>query len=188
MAQIIKATPTELNEVTNLALELWPKHTLLALAREMSDYLSRGDRAVFLYAPDLEDTVPETDNSPQTTMDEDPAIRYSHRVTDRYCGLALFSLRYDYVEGSDSSPTGYLEGIYVREGHRRMGIAQALLAAGERWAMKKGCTALGSDCELSNDISLAFHLGVGFTEANRIVCLIKPLDPEQLSDKKTDAD
>ena len=79
------------------------------------------------------------------------------------------------MEGTDSSPVGYLEGIYVEEDCRKQGIARALLAACENWAKTKGCTEFASDCELDNTQSLRFHLNVGFIEANRIICFTKKL-------------
>lgn len=90
-------------------------------------------------------------------------------------GFAELSLRRDYVEGSDSSPVGYLEGVYVLPEYRRQGVAKALLACAERWAAQKGCTQMASDCALGNDDSLQFHLGSGFAEANRIICFIKDI-------------
>jgi len=90
-------------------------------------------------------------------------------------GFAQCQLRYDYVEGTDSSPVGYLEGIYVADGYRKQGVARELLSACESWAKAKGCTEFASDCELDNTQSLRFHLSVGFEEANRIICFTKKL-------------
>ena len=90
-------------------------------------------------------------------------------------GFAQCALRHDYVEGTDSSPVGYLEGIYVSEPFRKRGIARELLRACETWAKEKGCREFASDCELSNTQSLKFHLGVGFAEANRIICFTKKI-------------
>ncbi len=39
------------------------------------------------------------------------------------CGFAQCQLRRDYVEGTSSSPVGYLEGIYVDEARRHRGHA-----------------------------------------------------------------
>jgi aminoglycoside 6'-N-acetyltransferase I len=94
---------------------------------------------------------------------------------ERAVGFAQCQLRHDYVEGTDSSPVGYLEGIYVADGYRKQGIAKALLKACENWAKTKGCSEFASDCELSNLQSLHFHLSMGFEEANRIVCFTKKL-------------
>lgn len=90
-------------------------------------------------------------------------------------GFAQCGLRHDYVEGTETSPVGYLEGIYVAEGYRHRGAARALLHACEDWAQAMGCTEFASDCELDNTESLAFHLACGFEEANRIICFTKSL-------------
>ena len=90
-------------------------------------------------------------------------------------GFAQCGLRRDYVEGTDSSPVGYLEGIYVAEDCRNKGVAKALLSACEDWAREQGCTEFASDCELDNTASLRFHLNVGFQESNRIICFTKKL-------------
>ena len=51
----------------------------------------------------------------------------------------------------------------------------AALAACEAWAKERGCAEFASDCELDNADSLRFHLGVGFEEANRVICFKKDL-------------
>ncbi len=90
-------------------------------------------------------------------------------------GFAQCQLRHDYVEGTDSSPVGYLEGIYVDEAHRGKGVAAQLLQACENWASDMGCTEFASDCELGNAASQHFHEKAGFMEANRIICYTKKL-------------
>ena len=90
-------------------------------------------------------------------------------------GFAQCQLRRDYVEGTESSPVGYLEGIFVEKSSRGQGIARQLLAACENWARAQGCREFASDCELDNEGSLAFHLALGFAEANRIICFTKKL-------------
>lgn len=90
-------------------------------------------------------------------------------------GFAQCQLRHDYVEGTDSSPVGYLEGIWVSEACRGRGAARLLLFACEEWARCCGCTEFASDCELDNVQSLHFHLHTGFEEANRIICFTKKL-------------
>ena len=90
-------------------------------------------------------------------------------------GFAQCQLRRDYVEGTDSSPVGYLEGIFVEKSHRHRGLAKQLMTACEEWAREQGCTEFASDCELESTGSLAFHLALGFAEANRIICFTKKL-------------
>ena len=85
------------------------------------------------------------------------------------------SLRRDHVEGTHSSPVGYVEGIYVKPGHRGRGIAKELVDHAKGWARQRGCTELASDCEIGNAGSRAFHNGVGFREANTIVCFAMKL-------------
>ncbi|MGM9974610.1 MAG: aminoglycoside 6'-N-acetyltransferase [Clostridiaceae bacterium] len=98
------------------------------------------------------------------SLDKDIAVAFAH------C-----SLRHDYVEGTESSPVGYLEGIYVKDEYRNRGIAGKLVAECEKWAKEQSCSEFASDCELDNTDSLKFHLKVGFQEANRIICFNKKL-------------
>lgn len=144
--KIERAQQRHLDAVTNLALQLWPAHEYTELRQEIGEILSQPDAAFFL-AFDGETPV----------------------------GFAQCQLRRDYVEGTESSPVGYLEGIFVAEGCRHQGIARELLVACEIWAKAQGCAEFASDCELSNTESLRFHLRVGFLEANRIICFAKKL-------------
>ena len=79
------------------------------------------------------------------------------------------------MEGTESSPVGYLEGVYVKEAYRKQGIGRELVSACERWAKEQGCTEFGSDCELTNETSQAFHRAIGFEEANRIVAYVRKI-------------
>ena len=143
---IQKAEIKDLPVIAELACQLWPDHTVEEMRSEFAETLTKSDAAFFLaYA-------------------EETAI-----------GFAQCQLRHDYVEGTDFSPVGYLEGIYVAEEYRKHGIARELLSACESWAKEKGCTEFASDCELDNVQSLQFHLNVGFEEANRIICFTKKL-------------
>ena len=90
-------------------------------------------------------------------------------------GFAQCQLRHDDVEGCETSPVGFLEGVYVRPEHHRKGIARQLVAACENWARSVGCTEFGSDCEIDNTESLAFHLAIGFEEAGRTIWFNKKL-------------
>jgi len=94
---------------------------------------------------------------------------------DEAVAFLSLSLRNDYVEGTDSSPVGYIEGIYVAPDFRRKGIAEKLINHAKEWSMKFGCTELASDCDIDNTSSQAFHTGVGFTEAGRQVCFTMKL-------------
>ena len=97
------------------------------------------------------------------------------RDGEKSVGFAQCHLRHDYVEGTEESPVGYLEGVYIEPEYRMQGCARALLAACENWAREMGCREFASDCELDNRESLHFHLSAGFQEANRIICFVKEL-------------
>ena len=90
-------------------------------------------------------------------------------------GFAQCQLRYDYVEGTKTTPVGYLEGIFIKEEYRNKGYAKQLLAECEAWAKEKGCQEFASDCEINNIDSFHFHKAVNFREANRIICFTKVL-------------
>ena len=144
--QIKKAAAKDAEAVAVMAVKMWTSHTVDELAQEFVGVMQDPDSAVFLLT------------------DEDKAV-----------GFAQCGLRHDYVEGADSSPVGYLEGIFVEEAYRGQGCAGMLLSRCEAWAKEKGCTEFASDCELDNEISRQFHLGLGFREANRIICFTKKL-------------
>ena len=113
-------------------------------------------------------------SEPAYIADEEAAV-FLYRKQDGAAGFAHCQLRHDYVEGTESSPVGYLEGIYVKEACRGEGIARKLLAACEDWAREKGCTEFASDCELTNIVSQNFHRAVGFEEANRLVEYVRKI-------------
>ena len=142
---ITKATMKEAALVAELAIKMWEAHSVEELTEEFADYINSGG-AVFL------------------AWNDEQAI-----------GFAQCGFRHDYVEGTESSPVGYLEGIFVEEAYRRQGIAKVLLHACQTFAKEQGCTEFASDCELENEESLRFHLKMGFTEANRIICFMKKL-------------
>ena len=83
--------------------------------------------------------------------------------------LAEVALRRDYVNGTETSPVAFLEGIYVTPAQRRMGVARVLLDAVRDWAMEQGCTELASDTGLDNFVSKAAHEALGFEETERVV-------------------
>jgi aminoglycoside 6'-N-acetyltransferase I len=106
----------------------------------------------------------------------DPRIEtFVAEADDGIAGFAEVSLRSDYVNGCETSPVAFLEGIYVRPEHRRHGLGRALVAAAEQWARDHGCSELGSDALLANHLSHRFHGGAGFEETGRVVYFRKAL-------------
>lgn len=94
---------------------------------------------------------------------------------DEPIGFVQCSLRHDYVEGTKSSPVGYLEGIYLKPYYRSKGIGRKLLEKCEVWAKNQGCLEFASDCGINNVDSLKFHLSTGFEEVSRVICFKKEL-------------
>ena len=84
-------------------------------------------------------------------------------------GLAEVSLRTDYVNGTQTSPVAFLEGLYVVPQARRKGVAGALVAAVCEWARRAGCQEIASDAVLENSISHVVHRALGFEETERVV-------------------
>ena len=118
-------------------------------------------------------TVDEQEAEFLETLNEEQAAFFIHYVDDLPVGFAQCGLRTDYVEGTESSPVGYLEGIFVQANYRGNGYAKELLWNCENWAKQMGCTEFASDCELDNIGSLKFHIAMGFAEANLIICFKK---------------
>lgn len=109
------------------------------------------------------------------TFEEGKENAFMYMLDNQYIAFINLSIRSDYVEGSETSPVGYVEGIYVKPDYRGQGISRLLIEHAEKWSKDQGFQELASDCELTNSESIAFHNRVGFTEANRIVCFIKAL-------------
>lgn len=143
---IRKATLNDTSVLAELAIQMWSSHTLSELAEDFADIVSSNDAACY--------------------------IKY---IDDIPVGFAQCQLRHDYVEGTYSSPVGYLEGIFVAPEYQHKGYAKELLYECELWAKEKGCSEFASDCELDNTNSLNFHIAMGFEEANRVICFRKGL-------------
>jgi aminoglycoside 6'-N-acetyltransferase I len=90
-------------------------------------------------------------------------------------GFAEAAIRRDYVNGCETSPVAFVEGIHVVPEHRRQGVAGALIAAVEQWARDQGLRELASDALIENSQSHAMHRALGFSETERVVYFRKAL-------------
>lgn len=143
---IRQASNNDIGIIAGLAVKLWEDNLVEELTEEFSELISKDNACIFL--------------------------KYENDIP---VGFAQCQLRSDYVEGTETSPVGYLEGIFVLEGYRKRGYAKELLHACETWAKDMGCAEFASDCELDNTDSFRFHMAMQFTEANRIICFTKKL-------------
>lgn len=144
---IINVNSKNINQLAALANKLWPDNSIEDLKTDFEASFETKDEEAFLYKDTLDNIV----------------------------GFIQLSVRVDYVEGSEATPVAYIEGIYVEEEARRSGVAKDLAAFAEKWGKDRGCKEIASDCELNNTLSIDFHEGIGFKEANRIVCFIKKI-------------
>jgi aminoglycoside 6'-N-acetyltransferase I len=143
---IKEATEEDALILAELAVQMWHSHTISELQAEFINLICSENAVCF--------------------------IKY---INNKAIGFAQCQLRNDYVEGTSTSPVGYLEGIFIQEEYRHNGYARELLLKCEKWAKEKQCTEFASDCELDNEMSLKFHLSMGFEEANRIICFRKDI-------------
>ena len=90
-------------------------------------------------------------------------------------GFIEGSIRSDYVNGTGSSPVGFIEGVYVVPSRRRKGVARQLYAAIADWAKARGCRELASDALVDNEVSQRAHRALGFRETERVVYFTKAL-------------
>ncbi|MUK89348.1 GNAT family N-acetyltransferase [Ornithinibacillus sp. L9] len=147
MAEIMAATRNQVDEVTNLAMDLWSGHDYNELRKEFMECMESDKNHVLLY------------------YEKDKAVAFMY-----------VSIRTDYVEGSTSSPTGYIEGIYVKPAFRRKGISKKLFDVAKKWFIEKECKQVGSDIEFDNKVSYKLHKSIGFKEAGRLITFIQDLD------------
>jgi aminoglycoside 6'-N-acetyltransferase I len=128
-----------------LRRRLWPDHSRELLTREQQEILADPERnAVFVAA----------------TPDGEPI------------GFVEVALR-DWAAGCSTRPVGYIEAWYVEPSYQRRGLGRRLIEAAEGWALARGCSEMGSDAELDNEVSQRAHRALGYAEAIRLVCFSK---------------
>lgn len=88
-------------------------------------------------------------------------------------GFIQISIRTDYVNGSTTSPVGFIEGIFVDENYRKKGIARKLVDRAVSYFKNEGIKEIASDVLIDNIDSQNFHKSIGFEEIERVVCYIK---------------
>ncbi|UTA55501.1 GNAT family N-acetyltransferase [Lysobacter soli] len=122
--------------------------------------------------PDADDTV---DALLAQLEEDDQLVLLAFDADGQAIGFAEATLRHDYVNGTESSPVGFLEGLYVVPPARRSGVGRALVDAVERWTRERGCQELASDALIDNTASHAAHAAYGFEETERVVYFRKAL-------------
>ena len=147
MAHIEKCDAKMIPQWVALRIALWPDEDREILAQDAPGMLGRPDMLVLV-----------------------------GREGDAVAGFVEAAIRRDYVNGCQTSPVAFVEGIYVRPDYRGRGVARALVVAVEGWAREQGIKELASDVLLDNQQSHAMHQALGFSETERVVYFRKVLD------------
>lgn len=93
-------------------------------------------------------------------------------------GFVEASVRRDHVNGTQSPPVGFLEGLYVAPASRGRGVARALVQAAEAWALGAGCREMALDAAIDGEAAHATYRALGYAETERAVFFAKPLPGE----------
>lgn len=142
------AAPRDAEDWAALRVELWPDDPISDHRAEVAEALaSEADLAVFV----------------------------AEASDGRLAGFVEAALRHDYVNGCETSPVAFVEGLYVRPEFRKAQIGRALCDAVADWGRRRGCSELASDALSDNLESHAFHQAVGFEETERVVYFRKAL-------------
>ena len=112
--EITLCTSADLDDWTQLRVALWPDYPAPELRAGAAAMLDEAGEGVALIC----------------------------RVNGQPAGFAEGSLRRDYVNGCETSPVAFLEGIYVVPAHRNKGVAEALVERVAR-VHKELCRAAG---------------------------------------------
>ncbi|NLP51694.1 GNAT family N-acetyltransferase [Bacillus sp. RO1] len=144
--KVVGALTVHKEHYTEMALDLWPESTEEELHDSFREIMASNRDKILFYC-----------------------------LGSEFVAFIHLSIRVDYVEGTESSPTGYIEGVYVKPHYRRKGYSAKLVEVGEKWLKKKGCKQIGSDIHLDNHVSYDFHIGMGFKESSRLIAFIKDI-------------
>ena len=145
--RIVPLDEARLAQWATLRQQLWPHHGIAAHLQEGGELLTNAGLNAFLALDEQSQAV----------------------------GFADAALRHDYVNGCESSPVVYLEGVYVQPASRQRGLARALIAQVAQWGRELGCRELASDAAIDNLASQRMHERLGFAETERVVFFKKAL-------------
>ena len=89
-------------------------------------------------------------------------------------GFIELALR-PYVNGCNTSPVAFIEGIWVDDKLQKRGIGNLLVMKAEEWARSLSIKELASDTRIESDHSIHAHKAWGFEETERVVYFKKDL-------------
>lgn len=111
--------------------------------------------------------IPILAGKPNGTM---PMAVFVAEVNDGVlAGFLEVGLR-SHADGCDPRHSvGFVEGWFVTERYRRLGLGAQLLAAAEDWARSKGCVEMASDTWIDHALSQRVHEALKFEVVDRCV-------------------
>ena len=128
----------DFDEWLNLRHSLWPYHTLEELRKEMEEIYKRFKLDYMFYIAEGNENI---------------------------VGFIELSIR-ETALGCKTKNVGFIEGWYVKEKYRKMGVGKLLVEKGETWAIDNGCTEMGSDTTTRYPISPIAHKSLGYEEVD----------------------
>jgi len=143
---IRRATNEDKESWVRMRQGLWPEAPLEYLNYDLDEILSDPRRAVFV----------------------------ATRADGSLVAFIEASLR-EFAEGCETSPVGYIEAWFVDENIRGQKLGRELILTAENWARERGCTEMGSDTWLENEVSIQAHRKTGYDEVERLVHFLKHL-------------
>jgi aminoglycoside 6'-N-acetyltransferase I len=150
--KVRQANGSDKNELAKMRALLWPEASIEEHRKELESVLR-----FRMYG-----TLPMT-------------ILISQDDSGALTGFIEIGLR-SHADGCDPArPVGFVEGWFVHEASRKLGIGSALMRSAERWARTKGCREMASDTWIDDQKSIRSHQALGFELVDRCVHFRKAL-------------
>jgi aminoglycoside 6'-N-acetyltransferase I len=151
-AKIRQARIGDERELAQMRALLWPDESV-------EEHLREAEAALAGHAAG---TLPNT-------------ILVSQEEGERLSGFLEVGLR-SHADGCDTRHSvGFVEGWFVRQPFRGMGVGRDLMKAAEDWARAQGCLEMASDALIDKEESQSAHCALGFEVVDRCVHFKKSL-------------
>jgi aminoglycoside 6'-N-acetyltransferase I len=152
MPNIRPAEIRDCTEIARLHLLLWPECELAEEKRQIEMLLSTGRSGTL------------------------PAAVFVAEATDgALVGFLEAGLR-SHADGCDvSRPVGFVEGWFVKQKYRKLGLGRALMLSAENWARQQNAIEMASDALITEERSHRAHCALGFEVVDRCVHFRKSL-------------
>ena len=141
-------SPEYLGQWVRLRQQLWPEHNAEQHLNEGLEILASAQHMSFVLI-----------------NDEPAAIAFADAA-----------IRHDYVNGCQTTPVVFIEGIYVEPQWCLKKCAKKLIRAIEQWGKAYGCTEIASYAELDNVSSHKMHQKLGFKVTEKVVFFQKNIE------------